>query len=493
MATPEKKVEMLKGLMEVLDKNYLTEEDFLFAIKALKEASDKVDQNIKDEIVTVTESLESLRSEMKDDIDMNSDDIEQRISVLRDSIQKVAKMNKKGDKGDIGKRGKRGFKGDDGEPADETLIQERIEQNLPQLGTTFRDGLELLQDEERLDAKAIKNLPEFTQEIGTNAGWGAHPLRIEQAGVMKTKIARTLNFTGTGVPTITQTASGVTELDFTAGGNAQTANPLSQFALTTSAELAGVISDETGTGLLVFGTSPTFSGTPTLPTGTIATTQTAGNNTTRIATTAFATTALNLKANLASPTFSGAVALPNGSVASPALVFSTDTNSGLYTVGDGTIAYSSNGTQKFRFDSSGFVITAAGGASNDGMQIFDSTQAAVGFSYGTNSASEQGFGFGRIGVSATVGAFFRSTATGAVDFRTQNYSEADFGITLTNSSNEFFITQGGVERLRLLSGGSVEFANNVRLAQTVTTEAVVSDRTVTIVINGTTYKLLAKA
>lgn len=36
------------------------------------------------------------------------------------------------------------------------------------------------------------------------------------------------------------------------------ANPLSQFAATTSAQLAGVISDETGTGLVVFNTSPTF-------------------------------------------------------------------------------------------------------------------------------------------------------------------------------------------------------------------------------------------
>ena len=37
-----------------------------------------------------------------------------------------------------------------------------------------------------------------------------------------------------------------------------TGSALSQFAATTSAELAGVISDETGSGLLVFGTSPTF-------------------------------------------------------------------------------------------------------------------------------------------------------------------------------------------------------------------------------------------
>ena len=42
------------------------------------------------------------------------------------------------------------------------------------------------------------------------------------------------------------------------GGDALTANPLSQFAATTSLQLKGVISDETGSGLLVFGTSPTF-------------------------------------------------------------------------------------------------------------------------------------------------------------------------------------------------------------------------------------------
>ena len=42
------------------------------------------------------------------------------------------------------------------------------------------------------------------------------------------------------------------------GGDALTANPLSQFAATTSAQLAGVISNETGTGALVFGTEPTI-------------------------------------------------------------------------------------------------------------------------------------------------------------------------------------------------------------------------------------------
>ena len=72
------------------------------------------------------------------------------------------------------------------------------------------------------------------------------------------------------------------------GGDALTANGLDQFAATTSAELAGVISDETGSGALVFGTSPTFvtpalgtpaSGVATNLTGTAAG-LTAGNVTT---------------------------------------------------------------------------------------------------------------------------------------------------------------------------------------------------------------------
>lgn len=51
------------------------------------------------------------------------------------------------------------------------------------------------------------------------------------------------------------------------GGDALTANPLSQFAATTSAQLAGVLSDETGSGAFVLATSPTLVtpllGTPT--------------------------------------------------------------------------------------------------------------------------------------------------------------------------------------------------------------------------------------
>ena len=79
--------------------------------------------------------------------------------------------------------------------------------------------------------------------------------------------------------------------------------------------------------------SPTFTGTPTLPTGTIATTQAAADSTTAVATTAFVTTADNLKADLASPTFTGTPAAPTATagtsttqVATTAFVFSSVDN-----------------------------------------------------------------------------------------------------------------------------------------------------------------------
>ena len=60
--------------------------------------------------------------------------------------------------------------------------------------------------------------------------------------------------------------------DSASGGDALTSNPLSQFAATTSAQLAGVISNETGSGVLVFNDSPSLItpslGTPSALVGT---------------------------------------------------------------------------------------------------------------------------------------------------------------------------------------------------------------------------------
>jgi hypothetical protein len=84
----------------------------------------------------------------------------------------------------------------------------------------------------------------------------------------------------------------------------KTTDKLNVFAATTSAELAGVISDETGTGALVFAGSPALTGTPTAPTAA------AGTNTTQLATTAHvfaerSNTATLTNKTLTSPTITG--------------------------------------------------------------------------------------------------------------------------------------------------------------------------------------------
>lgn len=67
------------------------------------------------------------------------------------------------------------------------------------------------------------------------------------------------NVTFSGAYTTTFTVGATTALTLPASGTvAVTSDKLNVFASTSSSELAGVISDETGTGALVFATSPTF-------------------------------------------------------------------------------------------------------------------------------------------------------------------------------------------------------------------------------------------
>lgn len=82
----------------------------------------------------------------------------------------------------------------------------------------------------------------------------------------------------------------------TSAADGNIAIPLTQVTAFSSATLRGQLTDETGTGLAVFDTSPTID-TPTINTGSLgnastATTQSAGNNTTLLATTAFVTGAV---------------------------------------------------------------------------------------------------------------------------------------------------------------------------------------------------------
>jgi len=147
--------------------------------------------------------------------------------------------------------------------------------------------------------------------------------QVLTAGQVATTTIETTGFIKTG-GTSSQflKADGSVDSNVYGVGNALTTNPLSQFAATTSSQLAGVISDETGTGALVFGTSPTFTTQITTPlivggsavNSVIQYKGTTGNGTSTVAAHQFlvgnngATTALNIENN-------GNVYIPTGGLA----------------------------------------------------------------------------------------------------------------------------------------------------------------------------------
>lgn len=79
---------------------------------------------------------------------------------------------------------------------------------------------------------------------------------VIQTNATPTTTPSPVNFANSGIFTWSNPSLGIINLG--CGTCAVTSAGLNQFASTTSAQLAGVISDETGTGALVFGTNPVF-------------------------------------------------------------------------------------------------------------------------------------------------------------------------------------------------------------------------------------------
>ena len=77
-------------------------------------------------------------------------------------------------------------------------------------------------DEERLIAAILAQIP--TPKNGrdgvSRVGWGAHPLAIAQSGAIKEKVARHINFKGTGVSSVVRNPNGTVDVTITGAGGA---------------------------------------------------------------------------------------------------------------------------------------------------------------------------------------------------------------------------------------------------------------------------------
>jgi hypothetical protein len=159
-----KPAEKLKRITEHLDQldSTLTTEEFVQAFSVVLDILEKEQKGSAEEWKSIRGDIESLKQALRSDNTVTVGKLETRIArALRELDNGMNFMRDKVRSLKNGKDGKsiKGDKGDKGDPGrDGTALS----------AEEIRDRLELLEGEERIDASAIKNLPEnITKVIGS--------------------------------------------------------------------------------------------------------------------------------------------------------------------------------------------------------------------------------------------------------------------------------------------------------------------------------------
>lgn len=178
----KEKLGKLKSLIELVDSS-MTKAEFASVVKMLVQMLETRFKKDKAELEMVaamvaTKSMEKLKSADEE---------------VKAKLAQVV-SGKDGAKGEAGYTPVKGVDyfdgkdGVDGKDADEEEITQKaiasLEANLPMFGSKFRDGLELLKDEERLDASAIKGLEDVVRKYApasSGRGGGTSAIGVAQA------------------------------------------------------------------------------------------------------------------------------------------------------------------------------------------------------------------------------------------------------------------------------------------------------------------------
>jgi hypothetical protein len=324
-----------------------------------------------------------------------------------------------------------------------------------------------------------------------------------------------VNGTGVSLNGHTHSSSDITNFNSSVSGlvsgiYAPLTGTLNQFSNTTSSQLISIISDETGSGLLVFNNSPTFTGTPLVPTAN------SGTNTNQIASTSFVrteisnlvnsapstldtlnelasalgndanfsttiTNSLASKANLSGSTFTGAISGPSGD-------FTVLKQNGSIVSVTGHTHISSNITD-FNSSVSGLLPTIANNGDN---RILTSTGSTVGI----NAESNLTFDGTNLTAPYLVSSNSSGDEGGEIQLAKPPNGTLSGGITIDAYQNRLrFFEQGGSARgfyLDLSSAGAGASTNLAAGGGSATSVSNYADNRV-ITSDGTTTGLNAES
>jgi hypothetical protein len=173
-----RKLEKLNKFFEVLKEDTISakeiEQFLLLVVDVIKKQRDSFDEISGIRIQEMNDALEAMEVEHQDVLENLHIRTKELLDTVKTEIEKARqiaediRLNKPKD-------GLNGADGKNGKDADEELIVERVMERviLPDVATAItqepeaiRNSLELLEGEERLDASAIKNLPEAVQSVG---------------------------------------------------------------------------------------------------------------------------------------------------------------------------------------------------------------------------------------------------------------------------------------------------------------------------------------
>ena len=326
--------------------------------------------------------------------------------------------------------------------------------------TTSSELAGIISDETGSGSLVFATSPSLTTpSIGVATATSINSLTISTStGTLTIANGKTL----TASNTLTFTGTDSSSVEFGAGGTvAYKGSSLAQFAATTSSELAGIISDETGSGSLVFATSPTISGHPTIEgvtsTGATGTGKFVFDGSPSLTTPSLGVATATSINSLTISTSTGTLTIANGKTltASNTLTFTgTDTSSVAFG-GGGTVAYTADKLSVFAATTSSELRGVISDETGTGALVF-ATSPTITTSLTTDSTS-----FNLINTTATTVNF-----AGAAETLNIGYTGSSDSSTFTQNYSTGYVGSGYTKTVNIGTGGDVDSITNVNIGDT---------------------------